>query len=139
MQNFCGDNGEILGVSPDTIIIPNTEAAKSAVFAAIGSDKEPETANNGFNYQFARWNVIIWPYLNQFIASGATPWILLDSDYNSTYRGAVFQERSDLEIDSYEDKATWANVWRGFARFTAGFHDWRAMAVGGITGGTTLA
>lgn len=144
MQNFCGDNGELLGVSPDTIIIPNTEAAKSAVFAAIGSDKDPDTANNGFNYQFARWNVIIWPYLNQFVSAAASPWILMDSDYNKTYRGAVFQERSDLEIDSYEDKATWANVWRGFARFTAGFHDWRAFACGGIptsviAGAKTLA
>ena len=29
-----------------------------------------------------------------------------------------------------------ANVWKGYARFGAGFGDWRGVCVGGITGGT---
>ena len=63
MQNTRGDNDEILDVAPDTIVIPNIHSLKKAVFAAIGADKSPETANNGFNYQFGRWNVIVWSYL----------------------------------------------------------------------------
>ena len=31
-----------------------------------------------------------------------------------------------------------ANVWKGYARFIAGFNDWRAFAVGGISGATDL-
>ena len=31
-----------------------------------------------------------------------------------------------------------ANVWKGYARFIAGFNDWRGYAVGGVTGGTQL-
>ena len=49
MQNTRGDNDEILDVAPDTILIPNIHSLKKAVFAAIGADKDPETANNGFN------------------------------------------------------------------------------------------
>ena len=52
MQNFKGDNGEILDVSPDTIVIPNHYELKKQVFACIGADKDPNTANNGFNYQY---------------------------------------------------------------------------------------
>ena len=65
MQNTRGDNDEILDVAPDTIVIPNIHSLKKAVFAAIGADKDPDTANNGFNYQVGRWNVIVWSYLNQ--------------------------------------------------------------------------
>lgn len=31
-----------------------------------------------------------------------------------------------------------ANVWKGYARFTGGFADWRFAAVGGVSGGTQL-
>ena len=138
MQNFRGDSDEILDVSPDTILIPNDYKLKKAVFAAIGADKDPDTSNNAFNYVYGRWNVIIWPYLNQYITAGTSPWILLDSKYNETYSGAVWLDRVTLEVDSHIDKNNDANVWSGYARFTAGFNDWRFAAVGGVSGGTTL-
>ena len=65
MQNFKDDNGFVLNIAPDTIIIPNDYTLKRDVFAAIGADKDPATANNGFNYQYGRWNVIVWPYLTR--------------------------------------------------------------------------
>lgn len=139
MQNTCGDNGEMLDVAPDTIIIPNIHSLKKAVFAAIGADKDPDTANNGFNYQFGRWNVIVWSYLNQYIASGTTPWLLMDSRYNKEYGGLVWLDRVALEVSSKIDDNTDANVWRGRARFTAGFHDWRAIACAGVSGATDLS
>lgn len=137
MQMFTDDNGNILDVVPDTIIIPNSYTLKKAVFAAIGADKDPATANNGFNYNFGRWNVIVWPYLNQFIAAGANPWILGASEFNKNYGGAVWFDRVNLEVRS-ELADNDANVWKGYARFTAGFANWRAFAAGGMTGGDTL-
>lgn len=138
MQNTRGDNDEILDVAPDTIIIPNIHSLKKAVFSAIGADKDPDTANNGFNYQFGRWNVIVWPYLNQFIASGTAPWLLMDSRYNEDYDSLIWQERVALEVSSSVDENTNANVWRGYARFNAGFNDWRAIACAGVSGATDL-
>lgn len=139
MQNTRGDNDEILDVVPDTIVIPNIFALKKAVFAAIGADKDPETANNGFNYTFGRWNVAIWPYLNQYIASGTSPWLLMDSRYNQEYGTLVWLDRVALEVSSKIDDNTDANVWRGRARFTAGFHDWRGIACAGVSGATDLS
>lgn len=138
MQNFRGDNNELVNVAPDTILIPNDAALKKAVFEAIGADKDPLTANNGFNYQFGRWNVLIWNYLNQFITSTTMPWVLADLEYNKEYGGAIFTDRTPLDVRSTIDENTDANVWRGYSRFTAGFNDWRAFAVGGVTGGTEL-
>ena len=138
MQNFCGDDDEILDVTPDTIVIPAIASLKKSVFAAIGSDKDPETSNNAFNYQFGRWYVIAWPYLNQFITPGTNPWILLDTKYNENYGGAIWNDRIKLAIRSTIDENTDANVWRGRSRYNARFHDWRFCAVGGITGGDTL-
>ena len=138
MQLFRGDDNEILDVAPDTILIPNIATLKNAVFAAIGADKEPTTANNAFNYQYGRWNVIIWPYLNQYITSGTAPWILLDSKYNTTYGGAVWNDRIQLAVRSTIDENTDANVWRGRSRFNATFNDWRFAACGGVSGGSDL-
>ncbi len=138
MQLFKGDKDEELDVAPDTILIPAIASLKKEVFAAIGADKDPDSSKNGFNYQFGRWNVIAWPYLNRFVKEGAKPWILLDSTYNKTYGGAVWNDRIPLTVRSTVDEGTDANVWRGRARFNATFNDFRFAAVGGMEGGDTL-
>lgn len=138
MHLFRGDNDEILDVAPDTILIPEVASLKKAVFAAIGADKEPTTSNNAFNYQYGRWTVIIWSYLNQFITASTQPWVLLDSKYNQTYGGAVWNDRVKLAVRSTVDENTDANVWRGRSRFNAAFNDWRFAAVGGVLGGQEL-
>jgi hypothetical protein len=139
MQNFRGDNNEILDVAPSTILIPNDADMKKKVFAIIGADKEPTSANNAFNYQYGRWSVMIWPYLNQFLADGAKPWALLDPTYNVNYGGAVWNDRVPLTVSSKVDDNTDANVWRGRSRFNATGNDWRFICVGGVTGGTALS
>lgn len=141
MQQITGDNGELLAVSPDTIIVPNDAALKDAVFSAIGADKEPTTSNNAYNHQFGRWNVIIDPYLTQALAAmGKTdkPFILLDSKFLETGDGAIFQERKKLDVKSVIDQNNDNNSWRGRARFGAGFVDWRFAAAGNISTGKDL-
>lgn len=137
MQSALDDKGNILGLSPDTIIIPNDHSLKKAVFAAIGADKDPGTANNGFNYLFGRWSVIVWPYLDELLRGGAKPWLLMDSSYNETAGCAIWQERVALSVRS-ELASNDDNLWKGRARFTAGFNDWRGFAAGGVTGGETM-
>ena len=138
MHLFRGDNDEILDVAPDTILIPEIATLKKDVFAAIGADKDPVSANNAFNYQYGRWNVIVWPYLNQFVTKGTSSWVLLDSKYNETYGGAVWNDRVQLEVRSTIDENTDANVWRGRSRFNAAFNDWRFAAIGGVAAGNAL-
>lgn len=140
MQNFKDDTGNVLNIAPDTIIIPNDYKLKKTVFEVIGADKDPNTANNGFNYQFGRWNVIVWPYLTniQGAASGKTPFILGDSKFNRTRGGAIWTNRVPLTVRSLLDDNNDNNVWNGRARFGAGFNNWRAFAIGGMAAGTAL-
>ena len=141
MQQITGDNGELLAVSPDTILIPNDAALKDAVFAAIGADKEPTTSNNAYNHQFGRWNVIVDPYLGRALAKlGKTdaPWILLDGSYIQQNDGPIFQNRVKLAVRSEIDPNNDNNIWKGRGRFKAGFVDWRFALAGGMTGGSAL-
>lgn len=138
MHLFRGENNDILEVAPDTILIPEDPVLKREVFKAIGSDLDPAASTNAFNHQYGRWNVIIWPYLNQFVAKGKQPWILLDSKFNETYGGAVWNDRIKLAIKSEIDPSNDANRWKGRSRFNATFKDWRFACLGGMEGGTDL-
>lgn len=137
MHQFRGDNNEVLDVSPVTIAIPDIPSLKRKVFAVIGADLDPNSANHGYNFQYGRWNVKIWTYLNQFVAKGVEPWMLLDDDYNKLNRGAVWNDRVPLTVRS-ELASNDANVWKGRARWGAAFNDFRFACLGGITGGTDL-
>ena len=142
MQNIKGDNGELLGVAPDTIWIPNDAALKDAVFSAVGADKEPTSGNNAFNYQFGRWNIIVDPYLSAALTdlgkSSEKPFFLLDSKFIELNDGPIFQDRVPLDVKSVIDNNNDNNVWQGRARFGAGFADWRFVAVGNMSTGTDL-
>lgn len=136
MQNLKGDNGETLGLVPDTIVIPNLADLKDEVFAAIASHLEPGTENK-YNYLFGNWRVLVWPYLNDFLGGLSAPWIILDSSYNQAGDCAIWQERVPLEVRS-ELADNDANVWKGYMRFGGGFVDFRGMIAGGMSAGGTL-
>lgn len=142
MQNIKGDNGELLGVAPDTIWIPNDAVLKDAVFSAVGAEKEPTSGNNAFNYQFGRWNIIVDPYLTAALTdlgkSSEKPFFLLDSKFIELNDGPIFQDRVPLDVKSVIDNNNDNNVWQGRARFGAGFADWRFVAVGNMSTGTDL-
>lgn len=136
MQNMKGDNDETLGLAPDTLLIPNVAELKKAVFAAIGSEKEPGTGNNDFNYLFGTLNVIVWPYLNDYIGT-MSPWVLMDSKYMEQVDVAIWLDRVPLEVKSVVDDND-ANRWKGRARFGGGFVDFRGMLAGGVTHGAAM-
>lgn len=139
MHLFKGENDELLTVAPNVILIPEDPALRRQVFAAIGSDQDPVSANNAFNYQYGRWTVITWSFLNQFITDGSMPWVLMDSKHNQTFGGAVWNDRVQLEVTSDIDPNTDANLWKGRSRFNACFNDWHFAAVGGVAAGEALA
>lgn len=139
MQNAKNDNGEIIGLVPDTIVIPNTEKAKSDVFGVLGAYKDPDTAaGNRFNYQFGNWNVMVVPWLESLATENSYPFFLMDSDYNEKHFGALDVVRIEPKIKSYIDESTDANVWKIRARFSGAFGDWRAFYAGGVSFGKAL-
>jgi hypothetical protein len=139
-QKFEGDTGNRLGIKMDTIIIPNDAALIHDVFAALGSYQSPNDSSNAFNFQFGRWNVVVMPNLDKYIASGAKPWMLLDSRYLTSANAAVWGDwDKGLRLTSDFDNELRANVWRGDAMYGATFIDWRFVCCGGIPGATVLS
>ena len=136
-QNFKDDNDHAMQMNSDTIIIPNTYAAKNKVFEIIGAEKDPGTANNGFNYMFGQWNVITAPLLNHLADGDSFPYIIMDSTFNEKNDGNVFQNRQDLTVTSKEADGD-NNKWDAYARFTGGFVDYRQMVLGGVSWGKAL-
>lgn len=138
MQNFRDDDGNILNVAPDTIIIPNLGALKRQVFAAVGSELDPESNNNAFNFQLGLWNVLVWNYLPPLMG-GKPYFIMMDSVFNKDYMCLPWVDRLKLTTKSDIDVNTDANVWKGRARFATGFNNWRSIAVCGEgVGGSSL-
>ena len=131
MQNFTDDDGNILNIMPDTIVIPANARIKKQVFDVIGAEiGAPGTANNSFNLQFGRWNVIMSPYLTNAdgITSGTDTWYVMDSTFNEAFAGLVWLERLQLTIKSYIDENTDNNVFKARARYGAAPNNWRAIS-----------
>ena len=63
---------------------------------------------------------------------GADHTFAFPSGESGTIKNSLRPLRSQI------DPNTDANVWRGYARFVAGFNDWRGAYAGGITGGASL-
>ena len=139
MQDFRDDNGNLLTVAPDTIIIPNSGALKRKIFEAVGSDLDPNTSNNAFNFQVGLWNVLVWNYLPKTV-SGKEYFLLMDSKFNQDYMCLPWLDRVKLTVKSAIDENTDANTWSGRARFGAGFNNWRSIALVGdsLSSGTEL-
>lgn len=139
MQDFADDDGNILAVSPNTIIIPNSAVMKRWVFEVTGSDLDPESNNNAMNFQCGLWNIMIWAALPKELG-GKPYYMMADSDYLQDYMCLPWFERVKLTVTSDIDSNTDANVFKGRARFGAGFNDWRGIAVcgDGLANGTVI-
>lgn len=136
MQNIKDDNGEIAGIAPDTIIIPNDATLKKQVFGVLGADKVPETNANAFNYLVGRYNVIVSQELNALAADHI--FFLLDSNYNSVVDGLIYQNRENLRVRAYSEEKTENIVFAGADRHCYSAIDWREIGAFNVTGGTAL-
>jgi len=130
MQNFKDDDGNLLNLQPDTIIIPNKARIKAKVFEILNADGRPDSnGDNNGNYHFGRWNVLVWTYLNNppGVGHGDDWWILADQSWNQLYGGLIWLDRIPLTVKSWVDNNNDANVFNGRSRYTAAPVNWRGF------------
>lgn len=137
MQNIKDDNGEIAGIAPDTIIIPNDAVLKKQVFGVLGATNIPETDGNAFNYLCGRYNVIVSQELNDLATNHI--FFLLDSNYNSVVDGLIYQNREALRVRAYTEEKTENIVFAGADRHCYSAIDWREIMAFNVTGGSSLS
>ena len=137
MNTYKDDKGNIVPVDVDTIVLGKDYRLNDIILRGLKSKYGPAMAGNGVNLQYGKYTVVSNAYLSgvKGFRDEDHGLILLSSDRNREGLGLVWFDRKPLEVRSYIEDKTEANVIAGRARWGAGFGDFRAMSY--ITFGTT--
>lgn len=129
-KKYKDDKGNIVPVNYTRIVLGEDYRLNDILLRALKSKYGSAMGGNGVNLVFGKYEVVTNPYLSD--VKGFTDedhgLILIDPVRNKEGLGAVWFDRKPLEVRSYKDDKTEANVWAGRARFGAGFGDFRAMS-----------
>ena len=124
LRCMMDDNGEALGYTADTIILPgNRPALEATVKAVCGSDKAPFSTDNSINLHYGNWNIIIFP---DWYASKDT-FMIMSSEANKNLCGNMFFNRVPLTVTNWVDHHTGNYIWNGRCRFGIGFGSYKHM------------
>ena len=122
MRNLKDENGEVLGYTADTIIIPgNAPLFEAIVKKVCGSERTAGSANNDVNIQYGNWDIVV---LNEW--TPATPaFMVMSSEANKQLAGNMFFNRIPLTITDWVDHHTGNFIWNGRCRFGVGFGSYK--------------
>lgn len=127
MSAFKDENGEPMGYTPDTIVLPSDSKLRFLVQEAIGSELVPDSSNNNINTQYGLWNVVILPHW--LLGSDKPKFIVMSKEANEALRGNMFYNRAPLRIKNWIDNHTGNYIWGGRGRYGLGFGTWKHIAM----------
>lgn len=130
MSKYKDDKGNIVPVNVDTIVIGQNYRLLDILQRGLKSKYGAAMDGNGVNLQYGKYKIVVSPYLSGVdgFEDSDNSLILLSSERNREGLGLVWFDRKPLEVRSYIEDKTEANVWAGRARWGAGFGDFRAMS-----------
>lgn len=130
MAVYKDDKGNIVPVDVDTIVIGKNYRLVDILTRGLKSRYGSAMDGNGINTQYGKYKIVVSPYLSgiEGFRDQDGGMLLLSSDRNREGLGLVWFDRKPLEVRSYKDDKTEANVWAARARWGAGFGDYRAMS-----------
>ena len=119
MRNVKDENGEAMGYTADTIILPgNLPRVERSIKKACGTEQASGGSSaNYINTQFGNWTLIVLP---TWQASTDT-FMLMSSEANRNLKGNMFFDRTPLTVRNWEDNHTGNYVCTGRCRFGVGF------------------
>ena len=136
IRNMKDENGDPLGYTADTIILPgNKPKLEQVVKKVCGSELAPGTANNDINLHYGRWNIVILP--NWTCSDNRL--MVMSSEANKNLSGNMFFNRIPLTISDWVDHHTGNYHWNGRCRFGVGFGNYKhiLLAVDSESPGST--
>jgi hypothetical protein len=116
MRNFTDENGDLMAVHPDTLLVP-PELEETAL-KIISGDLDPDSANNTINVNKGRYNLIVWDYLTD-----SNAWFMIDSGLKADH--LIWLDRVLPQFMGEMNKDTMIGEWVGYARWSRGWDDWR--------------
>jgi phage major head subunit gpT-like protein len=141
MRNFKDDRGHVIGLLADTIVIPgNAYQLEDTIKKIIGSDGETGTNNNDINTQRGKWTLVVDHLWTPEVTQANMPCIIMSSEANKDILGSTFWNRVELDIKSEIKTSSRNLLYNGYARWSAGFYNWRHVIMAGSSavGATTL-
>ena len=122
LRNMKDENGEPLGYTADTIILPgNRPIAESIAKKVCGSYGTLSNATNEINIQYGNWNIVIMPGWQ----SDDDRVMIMSSEANKNLAGNMFFNRVPLTVSNWVDHHTGNYVWNGRCRFGVGFGSYK--------------
>ena len=140
MRNMKDENGEPLGYTADTIILPgNRPIAETIVKKVCGSEGALGNGYNDINLTYGTWNIVVMPSWQ----TEDDRMILMSSEANKCLSGNMFFNRVPLTVTNWVDNHTGNYIWNGRCRFGVGFGSYKhaMLCVEGdaVEGATALA
>lgn len=138
IRNMKDENGEVLGYTADTIILPGNRPLAEAVAKKVcGSEGALGNGYNDINLQYGNWNIVVMP--NWQTADDRV--MIMSSEANKNLSGNMFFNRVPLTVSNWVDHHTGNYIWGGRCRFGVGFGTYKhillavdsASAVSGAT------
>ncbi len=140
IRNMKDENGEVLGYTADTIILPgNRPAAEALVKKVCGSEGALGNGYNDINLQYGNWNIVVMPDWQ----ADSDRMMVMSSEANRNLGGNMFFNRVPLTVSNWVDHHTGNYLWCGRCRFGVGFGTYKhiLLAVGSesaVDGATAL-
>ena len=140
IRNFRDENGDPLGYTADTLIIPgNKPFLENSLKRICGSEKLVASANNDINVQYGNWNIYVLPDWQPT----KDIFMVMSSEANKNLSGNMFFNRVPLTVNSWVDNHTGNYIWNGRCRFGVGFASWKHIALvehgaSAVSGATNL-
>ena len=116
LRAMVDSEGELVSVSPDTLLVPGE--LEMTAFELVRSQRDPETAENAANMFYGGLRLVVWDYL-----SDANAWFLIDSVLAKRY--LKWYDRVATEFGAMEDFDTMQRKYRGYMRYSYGWSDFR--------------
>ena len=138
IRNMKDENGEALGYTADTIILPGNRLVSETIAKKVcGSEFTLGSANNDINLSYGNWNIVIMPGWQ----TEDDRVMIMSSEANKNLAGNMFFNRVPLTVSNWVDHHTGNYVWNGRCRFGVGFGTYKhillavdsASAVSGAT------
>lgn len=124
-RNMKDENGDALGYTADTIILPgNVATLEKNIKEVLGTE---QASGNGsyINTQYGNWNLVVLPNWQVEDPTNFKKFMIMSKDASESLRGNMFFNRIPLTIDSGKDPHTSNYFWVGRCRFGVGFGSYK--------------
>ena len=136
IRNMKDENGEVMGYTADTIILPGNRPKLETVAKKVcGSDGALGNGYNDINIQYGNWNIVVMPDWQ----TNDDRLMIMSSEANKNLSGNMFFNRVPLTVNNWVDHHTGNYMWAGRCRFGVGFGSYKhiLLAVGGADNNAT--